>query len=113
MQVRWDLDSPGFNKDLLTYKDELRDAVPKNTLCVAGNDISNFIFFYYIDKKGWGFNNDNINKEELESMIDKGAKYLYSDSRKIENDPEIIHLLDKLILEKESIKVYSLTANKN
>jgi hypothetical protein len=53
MQVGWDKDSPGFNKDLLTYWDELREAVPKNTLCVAGNDISSFIFFYYIDKKGW------------------------------------------------------------
>ena len=26
---RWNNDSPGFNKDLLTYKTELQNAVPK------------------------------------------------------------------------------------
>ena len=72
----------------------------------------NHIVHYYIDKKGWGFNNDNLTKGELESMINKGAEYLYSDSRKIDNNPEIVHLLDKLILEKGTIKVYSLKTNK-
>jgi 4-amino-4-deoxy-L-arabinose transferase-like glycosyltransferase len=43
---RWNSSSPGSNKDLLMYKTELRDAVPKNALVVAGNDESHYIFFY-------------------------------------------------------------------
>ena len=107
-QVRWDVDSPGFNKDLLIFKEELRTATPKNALCIAGNDESHFIFFYYIDKKGWGFQNDDLNAHNMETMIEKGAEYLYSDSRKIDTNKEILPLLDKLILEKGSIRVYGL-----
>lgn len=108
MKERWNPDSPGFNKDLLLYKIELRNAIPKNALVVAGNDESHFIFFYYIDKKGWGFNNDKLTSEELKSMIDKGAEYLYTDSKVILNQSEITNYLDKLILERGTIKIYSL-----
>jgi 4-amino-4-deoxy-L-arabinose transferase-like glycosyltransferase len=38
MQGRWDTGSPGFNFNLLAYKQELRDAVPHDALCIAGND---------------------------------------------------------------------------
>jgi len=108
MHDRWNSDSLGFNKDLLKYKNELRNAVPKNALCIAGNDKSNFIFFYYIDKKGWGFQDDNFNKESITEMIKKGATYLYSDSRQIESNKNIIPYLEKLILEKGTIRIYKL-----
>jgi len=108
MQSRWNADSPGFNKDLLVYKSELQNAVPKNALVVVGNDVSHFIFFYYIDKKGWGFHNDELTAEQLRLMIKKGAKYLYTDSRVTDGDVNIIQCLDKLVLERGTIKVYSL-----
>ncbi len=108
MQVRWNPDSPGFNKDLLLYKTELRDAVPKNSLVVAGNDRSHHIFFYYIDKKGWSYYNDNLDAQKLRTMIEKGAEYLYSDSRKLDGNEEIISLLDELIAEKGSVRIYRL-----
>jgi hypothetical protein len=108
MQDRWNTDSPGFNKDLLLYKQDLQNAVPKNSLVVAGNDVSHFIFLYYIDKKGWAYDNDNIDAQKLESMINQGAKYFYTDSRKLESNKEIISLLDTLILERGSINIYRL-----
>lgn len=108
MHQRWDENKPGFNADLLIYKNELRAAVPKEALCIAGNDESRFIYFYYIDKKGWGINNDELVADTLSKMIKNGAKYLYSDSRKMDEKPEILPFLDKLILEKGSIKVFSL-----
>ncbi len=108
MQSRWNPELPGFNKDLLVYKTELQNAVPKNALVVVGNDVSHFIFFYYIDKKGWGFHNDELTTEQLELMIEHGAKYLYTDSRNIDADAGIKNHLDKLVLEKGTIKVYSL-----
>jgi hypothetical protein len=113
MKERWDPDSPGFNKDLLVFKDDLRAAAPKNALCVAGNDESHFVFLYYIDKKGWGFQDDALNAQNLKMMIGKGAEYLYSDSRKLLADKEISPMLDKLLLEKGSIRVYRLKNNIN
>jgi hypothetical protein len=108
MKNRWNLDSPNFNKDLLDYKNELRNAVPKDALCIVGNDESHFIFFYYVDKKGWGFNDDELTETMLKEYIQKGAKYLYSDSRAIDENPNLVPYFKQLIIEKGSIKVYQL-----
>ncbi len=113
MQNRWNPDSPGFNSDLLTYKDELRSAVPDDALCIAGNDDSHFIFFYYINKKGWGIDHDKLDSQNLKSMIQQGAAYLYSDSRTIDTNPEIVKFLDNLVMEKGSVRVYSLKKMEN
>lgn len=108
MDGRWNPESPGFNRDLLVYKNELRKAVPKDALCIAGNDKSHFIFFYYIDKKGWGFDNNNLDKEQISKMINGGAMYLFSDSRQIENDSKIANFLDGLVMERGSVRVFRL-----
>jgi len=108
LQTRMNPDSPGFNKDLLIHKHELREAVPKDALVVAGNDNSHCIFFYYIDKKGWAFHKDELASQDLYNMIKKGAKYLYSDSRNIDTDKKILSYIDELILEKGTVKVYRL-----
>lgn len=109
MDGRWKPEAPRFNKDFLLYKDELRKAVPKDALIVTGNDISHFIYFYYTDKKGWGFDNDNLSSSDLNEMINKGAKYLYSDSRSLEENENIRQYLDSLILEKGSVRIYKLS----
>ncbi len=107
-QKSWNTESPGFNKDLLTYKRELREAVPQDALCVAGNDVSRHIFLYYIDKKGWAFDSDRIDRGGLEYMIGEGAQYLYSDTRRVDEGAEFRPLLDSLILEKGTIRVFRL-----
>ncbi len=61
-----------------------------------------------IDKKGWGYQDNKINAPELKSMIKNGAESLYTDSRQIDNNKEILYLLDTLILERGSIRIYSL-----
>ncbi len=108
MQVRWDVENPGFNKDWLDNKAALRAAAPKNALCVVGNDLSYCIYFYYIDKKGWPFGDDRLNAEQLSQMIREGAGYLYSDSRTIDENKDIVPLLDSLILERGSVRVFRL-----
>ncbi len=109
IQGRWDYRNvQGFKKDLLVYKDELRNIVPKESLVVAGNDDSHFIFLYFIDKKGWGFDWDYLPASSLKLMIEKGAQYLYSTSRIIESNEDIKHYLDSLLIEKGSIKVFRL-----
>lgn len=108
MQTRWDEKSPGFNPDLLAYRNELRTAVPANDLVVAGNDDSHFIFLYYIDKKGWGFDHDSLTGPELAEMIRSGAKYLYTDADAIIANPLINNHFEKLVLQKGTIRVYKL-----
>ena len=104
---RWNPDRPGFNKDLLIYKNDLRSAAPDDALCIAGDDDSHSIFFYFIHKKGWGFSK-SLNKQQMSEMVGKGALFLYSDSRTVDEDKEIAPYLDTLIMEKGSIRVYKL-----
>ena len=108
MQGRWDLESPGFNVNLLKYREELRNAIPDNALCVAGNDESHRIFLYYIDKKGWTFSDDKLDPSLLRELIGKGARYLYSDSRFVDENPAINSLLGDRVLQKGSIRIYRL-----
>ncbi len=110
MYARWDVESPGFNVNLLRYRQELREAVPGNALCIAGNDESYRIFLYYIDKKGWSFTRDRMDKTRIEGMIGRGVRFLFSDSRKVDKDPEIILPLDQLVLEKGNIRIFGLRA---
>lgn len=112
MKDRWDLNSPGFNVNLLSYKADLRNAVPNNALVVAGNDVSHFIFLYYINKKGWGFDSDNLTPEILKSTIENGAKYIYTDSEVILNNPKITCFFDELVMERGNVRVYKLKNNK-
>lgn len=108
MKDRWDPENPGFNPDLLRYKADLRLAVPKNALCIVGNDISHYIFFYYVDKKGWVFDSDNFTPAQLRLWISRGARYLYCDSRKIDENQEMKAYLEELVMTKGSVNVYSL-----
>ncbi len=110
MKDRWNMESPGFNKDFLVYKNELRDLVPKDALCVAGNDHTKVIYFYYVDKKGWGYDN-YLTGDALEEMIQKGAQYIYCDDRKTDQNPAIRQYFDEKLFDKGSIRVYSLKPN--
>lgn len=66
------------------------------------------LFFYNIDKKGWGFDNDNLKGSDLKAAISKGAEYLYLDPDKLQQDTSIMSLIDILICRKGSIAVYRL-----
>lgn len=105
---RWNEAKPGFNKNLLIFKKELKNTVPDSSLCIVGNDESHNIWYYYLQKKGWAFDKDNLSPDVLKNLISKGARYLYCDSRKVDENPEITFFLDSLIMEKEDIRVFSL-----
>jgi 4-amino-4-deoxy-L-arabinose transferase-like glycosyltransferase len=84
---RWNESDPGFNVDLITYKEQLRAATPANARIVIGNDQSAHISLYYTRHHGWNFYNDKLTAAELEQMIADSAAFLYSDSHIIESDP--------------------------
>lgn len=112
MESRWNPEAPGFNKDLLVHKVALQNAVPKNALVVAGNDKSHFIFFYYIDKKGWGFHDNSLSPSQLQQMISEGAQYLYTDATAIYQNRAFAPYLDTLITQQGSVRIYGLRAIK-
>jgi 4-amino-4-deoxy-L-arabinose transferase-like glycosyltransferase len=108
MQQRWNPEDPGFNVDVLRNKTALQAAVPAQALIVAGNDVSHFIWLYHLDKKGWCFEGDRVSADSLQSWRSRGAAYLYSDSRKLENRPDIAPQLERLLDSFGSLRVYRL-----
>lgn len=105
--TRWNPKSPGFNVDLYNYKDELRNLVPSNSICIAGRDFSGVIYLYYIDKKGWTYDNPDELKKYIDSCINKGAKYIYMDNQ-VDTISGIKEHLQEKIFDKGSIRVYKL-----
>jgi hypothetical protein len=105
---RWNVNEPGFNKDLLVHREALVNAVPSDALCIAGNDLSQRILFYYIKKRGWNFMNEEIDAAKLHELIPKGARYLYSDSPLTLSDTTIRKFIRKEIGTFGSIQVYEL-----
>lgn len=106
---RWDVEKPEFNRELFLHQNALRDAVPNDALVIAGPDLSHMIFLYYIDKKGWSWDeNQGLGLEKIKDWQSKGAKYLYCDDRAYDELPELMPVLGKAILQYGSIKIYQL-----
>lgn len=98
----------GNEKVLLDHKNELRNLIPDNTLVVVGNDASSFIYLYHLGKKGWTFENNWLTAEQLDSYVNLGAKYLYSNSKFVTKEPSIHQFLEEPIFDKDGIAVYPL-----
>jgi hypothetical protein len=107
IEGRWDTKTPEFNAVYYQYKNDLRALIPEKAFCVAGNDESHFILLYYLNRKGWAFDSDNLDGGLLNNYISKGATYLFIDSRIDERADIKEHLGDK-IFEKENLRVYKL-----
>jgi len=95
IQQRWDTNNPGFEVSYLKYKNEINAFLPKDAICVVGNDNSGFITLYYLNRNGWTFNDNKISLDLIEKYEKEGADYLiYNDS--------INHLSDSLNINLEA-----------
>lgn len=112
---RFTKQNPGIPTELYntTSRNELISAAPSNALCIVGPDISGCIYFYHLEKKGFGFNAidelyEKMGKEtRLENFIHRGAKYLYTNDSTSTNNYNIqqhFYLVKKV----ESFYVYKL-----
>jgi hypothetical protein len=104
---RWNTESPGFNVDFYNNKTELRNLVRNEDKIIIGADNSHFILLYYVNKKGWTFDDFHYVKN-FQNWINYGAKYLYTDNR-IDTISEIKKYLGQKIYDKGSIRVYKLS----
>jgi len=106
---KWDIEYGYVNENLFKYQTELIDAVPENELCIILNDNTDYIFPYKIDKMGYIFKDDILPTSWIEDVIvNKGVKYMYSDSRTIDEKEDVQKFIDTLIVQKGDIKVFRL-----
>ncbi len=103
---RWNTVSPGFNVDFYNNKEVLRNLVPQNERVIVGFDKSHFILLYYIDKKGWAFD-EGFNIPQFEYQISQGAHYLYTDAP-IDTMPQVQQHLESKIYDQGRLRVYRL-----
>ncbi len=107
----WSLKHDGFNEDVYVFREELSNIIPDDEVCIILNDRSQSVFSYNIDKMGHIFYDNELPVLWIGDMIDNyGATYLYSDSRKLEADPEFLQFVDSLLLSAGSINVFQLRA---
>ena len=104
----WDLNPDDPIMDFVTNHNDLRHAVKDDALIIVGNDYSPFIELYYLHKKGWVYNSDELSDQSIHDFICWGAQYLYSNSRNFDNKPQIKKHLGKIIMQRNSVIVYQL-----
>ncbi len=96
--------NPGIPVEL--YNNSTRSllikSTPSNALCIVGPDISGCIYFYHLEKKGFGFNDVNdltevLNSEtRLENYVRRGARYIYTNDSNINKIQEIQNHFEKI-----------------
>ena len=106
-----------YNEDT---RDQLSNNVPQNALCIVGEDDSHCIYFYFLHKKGFGYDSwqslvetQNAKSEPIiKDYINKGATYLYLSSSDASDamvaEKALAPYLDKRIDSVGSICVYKL-----
>ena len=109
MNSRWDVEKPGFNKDLFVYKSELRESVPDSARIVFVDDPSPSISLYYLHKKGWTYQKEEMSPRRLKNLIEKrGAQYLFCDENEVVEKAKVKNLLKEEIGSYGSIRVFEL-----
>ena len=100
MHHRWTGDQK-YVPAVLFDQDERRPFVSKvpEGLCIAGPDLSGSIYYYYLDREGYGFADPAELDDEthLQNMIDAGATILISDDPEVRMIPAVLKHSDSLI----------------
>lgn len=99
---------PRIDKELVVFRDAMRGAIPPDSRIVTGNDDSHFIHMYFLDKKGWCFNENRLTAGQLGTYISEGAEYLVSNTRAVDEAADISRHLDHLVIECGRFRVYRL-----
>jgi hypothetical protein len=90
------------------YK-EMRNLVADDEKCIMLNDDSASILPYLLNKEGYIFDKDGMQVIWMDDMIrNKDARYMYSNSRKIESDSLFPQFIDKMIWSKGNYNIYKL-----
>ena len=109
MQSFWDYEKSGINNDIFLYSEELKDAVPNDEHCIVLRDKTDHLFSYRIDKMGYTFRYDHLPIGWIDDMVrNYDVRYMYSDSREVDESADFQKYLKRVMLQKGSIKVIEL-----
>jgi hypothetical protein len=98
---KYSLDRSILNRDFYVYSEELKAAAPRDARCIIMNDKSKYIYSYRIDKMGYIFRDDHLPIKWVDGMVrDAKVRYMYSDSEKMNNNPELKKYIDHVIMTK-------------
>lgn len=90
----------------------LQNSVPSDALCLVGPDPSGCIYFYHLQKKGFGFNSSEDlfynNDSSLKASVRRGAQYLISNDTNLMKDMRLKPYLQDSVTRVGSFFVYSL-----
>lgn len=104
--TRWS--EKGMPAGLLANVDALRAATPADAKIIFGNDLSPHISLYHLKHFGWTLDESEFNAEKFEWYLKSGAEYLYSTSRKLEENPVVAPHLGELMGEWGGLRVWGL-----
>lgn len=104
----WSIEKSWVNPDLFLLNRELRAAVPPEEPCIMLFDLSGYNYPYLLDKKGYILYK-KLPKGWIGDLVgNKGVRYMYSDSRAVEENPEVQPYLDSLLFRGDSMRVFRL-----
>ena len=107
----WDVKFAYYNKDFFNCRVELEKIGNRDDLAVFINDDSGAILPYIADKSGYIFWNNHLPILWLKDMYTNlGARYLYSDSRIVEEQEGFNDCVSGIVLECGTLKVFKLKA---
>jgi len=97
-------------------RQRLIDAVPDDEDIIVGVDESNCIYFYFLNKKGYGISYSNeLFKPYKESTLlnryrKQGARYIYTDDASFLNQPKLKGIIEEVLLKEGEFTVLKLKA---
>jgi hypothetical protein len=105
----WTNKKAGIPEEWIYDREKLRNTVPNNALCAMLNDYTNYVFPYVINKQGYCFQNDNLPLAWIEDMIKNyNVNYLYSTSRKVDEDINFQKYIDKKLYDHGMTRVFKI-----
>ena len=108
-KYKWTMEETFLNKDVFIHSEELKNVVSHQERCIILNDPSRYVFSYRIDKMGYIFHSDHLPIGWVNDLVvNHNVKFMYSDSRKVDETEEFQQYIDSLLLQKGSIKVFKL-----
>ena len=110
-QHQWEVErSYGYDQlhDVYAHQAALQAVTDDDNLVIVLNDNATHLFTWLIRKRGYVFNSNALNPAWIDDMRRRGATHLYSNSRVVDQNPEVQARLDSLVLEAGEIQVYSL-----
>jgi hypothetical protein len=103
---RWTV--KGSDKVLLENVEALKSATPKDGITIYGGDENPHFGPYHLKRKGWALPNKGLDPQKVQICLERGAQYLYANSREFEQNPLIQPHLDSLLGDFGGIRVWTL-----